>query len=292
MGCSAIPVNPTCEFPEATEYRLQANLTLSLDQTLDEAFTGSLFATENAYIGSLEAQFTQTGPQMTWGIAAPVTVDGVANKARLWAVVPDAALLNYFGIPAEADPSGVLSGAIDSASTGARLGWSPWSANLQGTDGWLVSTSALSVDETDVQSGGQSMRSDSAPRAAVSSRSTVAEAVKVDLRRKSAAPQVSARFQPRKPTTVTFTGGEAQASICRKRGVTCRVVISRVRSDFTSAVTQLAVAPATPTRTGITVTRAVAGLRSGQEVLVVLQRQAGGRGPWAYVTSGLATVLR
>lgn len=286
MGCSAIPVNPTCEFPEATEYRLQASLILSLDETLDPAFTGSLFATENAYIGSLEATNTGTGPQMTWGIAAPSTVDGVDNTARLWAVVPDAALLNYFGIPAEVDPRTVLGDAIESGSSGAGLTWQPWSADVRGTDGWLVQTPDLAIDETQAQSGGQSVRS---ARAGVAVRTTVAEAVKINVRRKAAAPQVNARFTTStRPTAVSFTGTAAQARLCQAGA--CRVVISRVRSAVSSGVTQLATATATPGRGGLTVTRSVTGLRLGQGLLVVLQQKKNGR--WTYLASGVATVRR
>jgi hypothetical protein len=289
MGCSQIPVNPTCEYPAATEYRLQASLVLSLDKTLDPAFTGSLFATENAYIGSLEATNTGTGPQMTWGIAAPLTVDGANNAARLWAVVPDAALLNYFGIPAEVDPATVLSGAIESGSTGARLTWQPWSADLRGTDGWLVRTPSLAIDETQVQSGGQSVRADTAGRVGIAARTTVAEAVKINVRRKAAAPQVSASFKSSlQPTPVSFRGTAAQAKTCGK--VTCRVVFSRLGGAVSSGVTQIGTSSAKPGRDGLVVTRSVTGLRVGQGVLVVLQQQKNGR--WTYLSSGVATVRR
>lgn len=285
MGCSAIPVNPTCEFPEATEYRLQASLVLSLDQTLDPAFTGSLFATENAYIGSLEATNTQTGPQMTWGIAAPSTVSGEPNSARLWAVVPDAALLSYFGIPAEVDPGGVLGGAIESGSTGARLDWRAWSAETHGTDGWLVQTDALAVDEAEGQDSNPSVRS--AP-AGVSARTTVAEAVKINVRRKAASPQVLARSPgaSANKAAVSFSGTAAHAKACRK--VACRVVISRLRSPVSTTVVPLASASAVPGRSGLSVTRSVTGLRRGQYVLAVLQQKKGAT--WAYLSSGVATV--
>lgn len=285
-GCSAIPVWPTCDFPEAQEYRLQANLILSLDETLDPAFTGSLFATENAYIGSLEASNTQTGPQMTWGIAAPVTVDGDSNKPRLWAVVPDAALLNYFGLPPEVDPSVALGGAIDSASAKPRLTWQPWSSDLQGTDGWLVQTSALAVDQTEADSGGQSLRAADG-RARVSA--LVAEAVTINVRRKAAAPQVSARqVKVGKPTGVSFTGTATHARACK--GATCRIVISRVRSAVSASTQQLATASAVPNRSAAWAERAVTGLKRGQRVVVVLQKRSGTTGPWTYVASGIARV--
>ena len=155
-GCSQIPVNPTCPTTSAEAQYKVGSLLLSLDDTLDQVFAGALFAGEGMFIGSLEAvapSQTESGgsaPQMTYGIAAPVTINGVANRPTFHAFLSDQAILNYFGAtPDVAATSGFFNTAFQvaaSASGGQSISAERWTdAEGYGTDGWLITISDIQI---------------------------------------------------------------------------------------------------------------------------------------------------
>jgi len=289
-GCSQIPVMPTCEFSSAAEYHLQANLVLSLDETLDAAFTGALFATEKAYIGSLNTGYDNSGnPALTWGIAAPTTTGGAANLPRLWAVVSDAALLNYFGVPTEGDPRSLFSVAVDSGSADPETGgWQRWTAGARGTDGWLISTDAVPVATSSAAARTRDVRAQSLALSPV----VYAKAVTVNLKRKSAAPQVMARYSAQtKKTTVSFNGTKALRDKCVQTGYSCRVVVEKIASKTRVTTTDLVMVAAVTSRSAVTA-NAVTGVNKAPRntrLVIVLERK-GRTGGWSYLASAGATV--
>ncbi len=286
-GCTQIPVNDTCEFATGEEYRLMATMVLSLDDTLSEAFTGSLFGTGKAFLGSLDTVPSPTGaPQMTYGIAAPKTVDGVANTPQLWAVVSDAALLNHFGIAPGADPSGAFAVSVTGTSTSPAITWDKWAASSQGTDGYRISIAPMAVSTQYLPNG-------IVPRSGMAvPRGTVAKALKVTLKRKGAAPTVSSSYKgSTKKTTVTFSAGRAQRDACAAQNTTCRVTVRKVSSLVSSKTTFLKLASASTTRNAVTatvITEANAAPRKTR-LLVTLEKRKG-TGTWTYVGSTVATV--
>ena len=289
-GCSQIPVMPTCEYSSAAEYHLQATMVLSLDQTLDEAFTGSLFATEKAYIGALNTGYDNSGnPALTWGIAAPTTTGEAANLPRLWAVVSDAALLNYFGVPAEGDPRTLFSVAVDSGSADPETGgWQRWTAGARGTDGWLISTDAVPVATSSTASGTSELRA----KSVVAASSSYAKAVTVNLKRKSAAPQVMARYSAQtKKTTLSFNGSKALRDKCVQSGFSCRVVVEKIASKTRVTTTGLVTVAATTSKSAVTA-NTVTGVNKAPRntrIVVILERK-GRTGGWTYLASVGATV--
>jgi hypothetical protein len=289
-GCTQIPVMPTCEFSSATEYHLQAGLVLSLDETLDAAFTGALFATEKAYIGSLNTGYDNSGnPALTWGIAAPTTTGEAENLPRLWAVVSDAALLNYFGVPAEGDPRTLFSVAVDSGSADPETGgWQRWTAGARGTDGWLISTDAVPVATSSAAARTRDVRAQSLAAAAV----VYAKAVTVNLKRKSAPPQVMARYSTQsKKTTVSFNGTKALRDKCVQSGFSCRVVVEKITSKTRVTTSGLATVAAATTKATVTA-NAVTGVNKATRntrIVVILERK-GRTGGWTYLASAGATV--
>lgn len=286
-GCTQIPVNDTCEFATGEEYRLNASLILSLDDTLSEAFTGSLFGTAKAFLGSLDTVPSPTGaPQMTYGIAAPKTVDGAANTPQLWAVVSDAALLNHFGIAPGADPSGAFAVSVTGTSTSPAITWDKWAAASEGTDGYRISIAPMAVSTQFLPNG-------IIPRSGMAvPRGTVAKALKVTLKRKGAAPAVSSSYKAvTKKTTVTFNAGRTQRDACAAKNTTCRVTVRKVSSLVSAKTTFLKLGAASVGANSVTAT-VVTETRSAPRktrLLVTLEKRKG-TGAWTYVASAVTEV--
>jgi hypothetical protein len=148
--CTTIPVS-VCDAEKSTQDTLGMQMVLSLDTTLSAAFTGALFATNAAIIGSLDVTSGET-PSLTYGIASPHKLsDGSVRKGKFYGFLSDAVLLSQFKIEAtETDMSKVLSVArtAESKSTADAgtdtVSWSKWTAADNGTDGRLVTISDIS----------------------------------------------------------------------------------------------------------------------------------------------------
>ena len=92
-GCTATPVRD-CDIERAdTEVRTAA-LLLSLDNTLDSALTGAVFATQNAFSGFLQPGGTSSAPTLDVQVASThLQSDGSQQLGVVEALLPSAALL-------------------------------------------------------------------------------------------------------------------------------------------------------------------------------------------------------
>lgn len=155
--CSGIPVRK-CDAAISTRDTLGGQMVLSLDETAGAAFSGALFATNEAIIGSLEIMSgtSQNGeevaPTLSYGIAAPHSMsDNTPRKGKFYGVLSDAVLQSQFKIAAtETDMTKVMSVArtAESKSTSDAgtdtVTWAKWTAADNGTDGRLVTISDIS----------------------------------------------------------------------------------------------------------------------------------------------------
>lgn len=147
-GCSQIPVS-TCELTQADSERLQPQIILSMDDTLDVGLTGVLFGSTNAFIGSLESSPIVAGqaPTLTYGVAAPhlmsVAAGGAERRGTFYALIPSN-ILTLFGTSVGAFDSSILSVDRTGSAGSFTLGWSAWNATANGTDGQLLTISDIS----------------------------------------------------------------------------------------------------------------------------------------------------
>ena len=144
-GCSQIPVS-TCDIAQASEERLQPQVLLSMDTTLDAGLTGALFGTESAFIGSLESSPIVAGqaPTLTYGIAAPhLNADGTARIGNFYALIPSS-ILTLFGTSVDAFDQNILSVDRTNDPGTFTIGWSAWDATTNGTAGQLLTISDIS----------------------------------------------------------------------------------------------------------------------------------------------------
>jgi hypothetical protein len=102
-GCTATPIN-NCEIPRATSETLGASLLLSIDQSLDPALTGAVFATQGAVAGYLVPGGSADAPTLDLEVAsAHLGPDGTPQRGVLQAFLPAQALASLYGLlPADA----------------------------------------------------------------------------------------------------------------------------------------------------------------------------------------------
>ncbi|MGI9187144.1 MAG: hypothetical protein ACR2J9_06440, partial [Gaiellales bacterium] len=147
-GCSQSPVS-TCAITQSDSERLQPQIILSMDSTLDIGLTGVLFGSTNAFIGSLESSPIVPGqaPTLTYGIAAPHLLSNAAGggdrRGSFYALIPST-ILDLFGTSVAAFDSNILS--IDRTNDPGTftLGWSAWDATTNGTAGQLLTITDIS----------------------------------------------------------------------------------------------------------------------------------------------------
>jgi hypothetical protein len=280
-GCSQIPVNPTCDVTSSDAQYLMGSLLLSLDDTLDPVFTGALFAGEGLFIGSLEAnspQQTETGgsqPTMTYGIAAPRTINGTTNSPSFAAFLSDQTILNYFGAtPEVAATAGFFNAAFAVSSTGAGSGANAptitptrWTTDDNGSDGWLISISDISLSTLNVNPSGR-----------IHAAARVVRNPRIQVKNKLRAPSVSA----------TRTGVVVSGSIqgCTANG-NCRIVVNRIMSKTGGRVVSLGTAVLAPNGNSLRAVLSfnrIAGAATPRLSIVIQKKKANGR--WGtYVTS-------
>lgn len=271
VGCSAIPVME-CEYTQNTHEVLGASLGLSLDATLDGVFTGALFASTRAYMGSLMASPGET-PQMTYGLSAPRTwLDGSVNTSSMYGVLSDATILNFYGATADtvatdAFRASALNVSRIDGGTQGPVTWTRWTAAQQGTNGWLVSIPEIQFALT--------TSSSSVGKAA---------AAKVAPARLRVKTKVQSSFNARATGASTLISLNTRSTTCAK--VACRVVVSTISSK-TSATAKRVATVALPRRSSTVRVSARVKARKGQRLAVVVQAKKGSK--WVYVTSALAT---
>lgn len=151
--CTAIPVS-TCDVESVSGEHLMTELILSLDTTLPAGFKGALFATEGAFIGSLDVIPGGNGvaPQLTYGIAAPKFMSNgtTERRGKFYAVLSDTSLKDQFNVSADATNESMASlmnitRKSDTTKRGSdTIAWTKWTAATNGTAGRMVSISDIS----------------------------------------------------------------------------------------------------------------------------------------------------
>lgn len=152
-SCTAIPVS-TCDVDSVAGEHLMTELILSLDTTLPSAFKGALFASEGAFIGSLDVipGGNGTAPQLTYGIAAPKYMSNgtTERRGKFYAVLSNTILKDQFSVNADATDSSMASlmniaRKSDTTKRGSdTIAWTKWTASTNGIAGRLVTISDIS----------------------------------------------------------------------------------------------------------------------------------------------------
>jgi len=269
VGCSQVPVQ-ACAYSQNTHETLSASLTLSLDNTLDEVFTGALFSSTRSYMGSLMVQPGET-PQMTYGVSAPQTwSDGTANAASLSAVLSDASLLNFYGATPEVAASaefqtGALNLARTDGGTQGAITWTRWSVDVQGIDGWLITIPDIRFVAAVSTSGVRAFGSSVAPAT-------------FSVKSKTSAKVTSKRVGTKAMITL-----KVSAAACAK--YSCRVVVSSITSKVGSASKKIS-ALAVGKKSKSVLATVAAKSSKGQRLSVMLQTKKAGK--WVYASSSVA----
>ena len=269
VGCSQVPVQ-TCPYTQNTHETLSASLTLSLDNSLDEIFTGALFSSTRSYMGSLMVQPGET-PQMTYGVSAPQTwSDGTTNAASLSAVLSDASLLNFYGatpevVATDEFQTGALNLARTDGGTQGAITWTRWTADLQGVDGWLVTIPDIRFVAAVSTSGVRAFGSSVAP-------------AKFAVKSKTSAKITTKRVGSKAMITL-----KVSAAACAK--YTCRVVVSSIASKVSSGSTKITAAAVIGKSKSVLKTIS-AKSKKGQRLSVMLQAKKAGK--WVYASSSVA----
>ncbi len=137
-GCTATPIRD-CDIARADASMLQANLVLSLDETLDPALTGAVFATQGAIAGFLVPGGSATAPTLDLQVASShLAANGSPQLGALKALIPAQTLINLYGVlPADASTFFTTARA-GSVGTNSAPTFTPWTAATEGSDGVLV----------------------------------------------------------------------------------------------------------------------------------------------------------
>ena len=161
-SCSTIPVSScgnTSTRPNAEV--LTPQIILSMDTTLDAAFTGVLFASSSAFIGSLESSPITAGqaPTLTYGVAAPhLDANGNDRSGTFYALVPNS-ILSLFGTSAAGFNADLLPITRTGDAGSYTPSWSEWTAGTNGTAGQLLTISNISFSSPKFVVGRQSSNS-------------------------------------------------------------------------------------------------------------------------------------
>lgn len=145
-GCTRIPVEG-CDTETSSSEMLVGTMVISVDTT-NAIFAGTLFASESAIIGSLEANLSTVlaSNSITYGIASThKTSDGTVRKGKLYGVVPNTLLTNSFGLTDPTQASTLLAVSRTTATSGGTdaVAWESWTAAANGTDAQFVTISDI-----------------------------------------------------------------------------------------------------------------------------------------------------
>jgi len=164
--CTTIPVSE-CDVTRATAEVLRTEWVVSTDDTLGATFAGTLFASNKAIIGSLEASPVAPGqtPTLTYGAAAPHELaDGQLRVGTFHALVPES-LLGAFGTSMAAFDPSIMSVTRVSDTRGAltaTTAWTPWTEADNGTSGQFLTISNISFSapkyRVTAKGGGSALR--------------------------------------------------------------------------------------------------------------------------------------
>ncbi len=143
-GCTATPIRD-CNLTQSAATILAASIALSLDETVNTALTGAIFATQGAVFGYLDPTGTTTAPVLDLQIAsAHLQSDGLTlQTGSMKALLPAQSLLNIYGVlPADAGAF-FSTTRTGSAGTNSAPISTVWSAATEGSDGVLISISGI-----------------------------------------------------------------------------------------------------------------------------------------------------
>lgn len=249
----------------------KAEFVFSLDNTgIDPVFSGALFSSVNADMGSLEAQpLGSPTLGLTYGVSGVSELSGAANTATFRAFVSDVSLTNYFGVTQETldNPdfrsSEMLRVTRADGGTSGEPVWERMAAADFGTSGYYLTVMDIKFDGQAVASSGV--------------RSFAQTATKP-------AKFVVGNKLTSKVSVSRIGGGRngvrlsASGSACRK--VPCRWVISRSTSKLSGSTKKLATVA---TRKGTATASAKVKVAKGNILLAQLQRKV--KGKWIFVTA-------
>jgi hypothetical protein len=141
-GCTATPIF-NCSVASADAEVLTASMVLSLDNTLDPALTGAVFATQNAISGYLQPGGTAQAPSLEIQVSSTHTKsDGTPQLGTLKAFVPTAGLINLYGV-LPSDAVAFATTRTGAVGTNDAPTYTPWNAAAHGSDGLLVSVRGI-----------------------------------------------------------------------------------------------------------------------------------------------------
>ena len=137
-GCTATPIF-NCSVASADAEVLTAAMVFSLDDTLDPALTGAVFATQNAISGYLQPGGTAQAPSLEIQLSSTHTMsDGSPQLGTLRAFLPTSGLINLYGV-LPSDAAAFTTTRAGDAGTNDAPTYTPWTATAHGSDGLLVS---------------------------------------------------------------------------------------------------------------------------------------------------------
>jgi hypothetical protein len=158
-SCTTIPVSSCGDAStRPNDEVLTPQIILSMDTTLDAAFTGVLFASSSAFIGSLESSPITAGqaPTLTYGVDAPhLNSNGSDRSGTFYALVPNS-ILTLFGTSASGFNSDLLPITRTGDAGSFTPSWSEWTAGTNGTAGQLLTISNISFSSPKFVVGRQS----------------------------------------------------------------------------------------------------------------------------------------
>ena len=253
--CTAIPA-VQCELTQSNSDWLGAQMILSLDTTLSAAMTGSLFGTEGAIIGSLEASTDpSTGfPNLTYGIASSHNDHtGAIRQGVLRAFIPAAGLVHGLGIPVTRTSSGSLDIPLETVLVTRAEGATNTVVNLQSASVWQAATEG---EDGLLMTIGTTF---SAPQFEVRGESGASKTPRVKLSK----------------NLYTFTykaSAKGALGICKSKK--CTVAVYRASADInTSTITKIASSAAKVSKGSLSANFSIkksAKVKSGTRLLVVV----------------------
>jgi hypothetical protein len=142
-GCTATPPM-NCEIPQADGEVLTGQVVLSLDDTLDPALTGAVFATQDAIMGYLTPGGSAQAPSLDVELASThLRSDGTPELGTLQAFIPAASLLNLYGVlPTDATTAFTITRTGD-PGTNDPPAYATWTAAANGSDGVLITVGGV-----------------------------------------------------------------------------------------------------------------------------------------------------
>lgn len=217
-ACTGVPVKKGCEAPRADHVERQAVLVVSLDRAVNEAYAGTLIATDGAYAASLETEYPagEDYPNVALAMAAPSSIKAAPARSRMWVFVSEATLLNEFAIlPNQLKVPTFFKSATSNGKVSRDVrSWTEWTSEAEGSDGWLISVPPTRPEAAVYD--GKADRSKSS-------------AVVLGLPRKYAWAAFARKANDTVNVIISASEGSL-AKICRSK--TCRVTINRAQSPL------------------------------------------------------------